>query len=159
VGVRWSKQRERIKFSVEGRGMAGANFMTGKQEGFLGSNLGQLLVVGPLPAYTSVTNGNTVLTYQTATPQNPGGSPATPRVNHPLMLNPTSFTSSTNWIDFSPVVELRAKLSYQLFRSASFTIGYTGLWVNNVARAPNMINWTLPNFGVLRDTTHQSILI
>jgi hypothetical protein len=152
IGVRWSKQRERLKFSLEGRGMAGANFMTGRQDGYLGTKLSQLI-----PLFTTYTDPTT--TPPTTVNLGTGGGPNNLRVNQPLMLSPTSFNSAINWVDFSPVAEVRAKMSYQLFRSVSFNIGYTGIWVGNVARAPDMMNWTLPNFGVVRDTTHQSFFV
>ncbi|MBS0211065.1 MAG: hypothetical protein JSS27_19140 [Planctomycetes bacterium] len=160
IGLRWSKRRDRLAFSAEGRAVAAANFLTARQDGMIGSNLTQTQP-SPTLAYTQVTNPVTgaVTTYVTQQPNNPGGNTPAYRLNQPLNLDPTTFNSQVNWVNFSPMAEIRAKVSYQVFRSVSVNAGWTGIWIDQVGRASNMMNWTLPNFGILGDRNHGHVFL
>jgi hypothetical protein len=163
IGTRWSRIRGRLTCSAEARAMAGANFQNAKQQGVVGSNLVQQPIV-PIPSAFVVNNPitNTPETfYIYPQAQNPGLGPAsgTYRLNQPLNLYATGFNSSKNWVAFSPLVELRAKVSYQLFRSVNISAGWTGIWVDNVAKSTNLMNWVLPNFGITDNNLgHQTII-
>ena len=51
--------------------------------------------------------------------------------------------------EFSALGELRFNLSYQVFNKASINVGWTGLIVDGIARPSDMINYQLPNMGIL----------
>ena len=70
--------------------------------------------------------------------------------NRPL-INATAFNSSTHYIEFSPIVELRVEAHLQLTNLISVKAGYTGLYMDNVARSADMINYTVPNMGITRN--------
>ena len=69
----------------------------------------------------------------------------------PTLMSATSFTHSTHFIEFSPVAELRVEAHMQLTNIIALKAGYTGIFVNNVARSADMINYTLPTMGITRD--------
>ncbi|HWA97029.1 MAG TPA: BBP7 family outer membrane beta-barrel protein [Pirellulales bacterium] len=176
IGFRWTKSRgRRWSFAAEARAMAGADFQTARLNGAVGSNLTQLLP-SPLPTNTQVTSGpdyqvnyntNTVTytsnqvatTVPTQQANNPGGGPTTVRLNQPLNLNPTNYTSSRNYVEFTPAFELRAKLVYQLFRQVNLSAGWTGTYIDGVARSSNQVNYVLPSFSLVTGQNRQGVFL
>jgi hypothetical protein len=69
----------------------------------------------------------------------------------PTLMNATAFTHSTHFVEFSPLIELRAEARMKLTNIITVKAGYTGMFINNVARASDMINYTVPNMGITRD--------
>jgi hypothetical protein len=69
----------------------------------------------------------------------------------PTLLNATSFDNSTHFIEFSPIIEFRVEAHMQLTNVISLKAGYTGIFVNNVARAADMVDYTVPNMGITRN--------
>jgi hypothetical protein len=69
----------------------------------------------------------------------------------PILLNATSFNSATHFIEFSPIIELRVEAHVQLTNVISLKAGYTGIFVNNVARAADMVDYTVPTMGITRN--------
>ena len=72
---------------------------------------------------------------------------------------PTAFSYGRQENDFSPVVELRADLSYQMTSSIAARLGYTGTFVDNITRASQMVRWALPDLGLLEGSGKQDIFI
>jgi hypothetical protein len=140
LGVRWYQPCGRFGFSAEGRFTAAINAQSVYQDGILGSTLtaGQ-----NLPVTTALPNGNSVTTL------------------YPTLMNDTAFTHSTHWIEFSPIIELRVEAHAQLTNMISVKAGYTGIFVNNVVRAADMIDYTVPTMGITRnlDGNLQSVFI
>ena len=66
-------------------------------------------------------------------------------------MGATSFTHSTHFIEFSPIVELRVEAHMQLTNIIAVKAGYTGIFVNNVVRAADMVDYTLPTMGITRN--------
>ena len=85
------------------------------------------------------------------------GPELNPQPNHPsppfvpLSLPPTTTTNSAYETVFSPVVELRLEARYQFTQAISFHAGWTGMFVDNVARASSVTFYQIPNLGI--DTT------
>ncbi len=69
---------------------------------------------------------------------------------YPTLMGATGFNSSTHFIEFSPIVELRVEAHMQLTNLIEVKAGYTGIFVNNVVRAADMVNYSLPNMGITR---------
>jgi hypothetical protein len=169
VGFRWTKLNgRRLTLSSEGRFLGGANFQTIRQNGLVGSNLTQQIVT-PLPAFTSVNvpspivNGvpgaaNSIV-YQTNQPNNPGGGIAAPRLSQPLTLQPTSFNATRNHTEFNPVYEFRAKLNYQVFERLSLSAGWTGTYIDGVARASGMTDYFLPAFRINEGRNREGVFL
>jgi hypothetical protein len=57
------------------------------------------------------------------------------------------FNNTAHETEFSPVVEMRAEISYLLTRKIRTRFGYTGYWIDALARAPSMVNYAIPNFA------------
>jgi hypothetical protein len=68
----------------------------------------------------------------------------------PTLMNATSFTNSTHFIEFSPIIEFRVEARMQLTNIIAVKAGYTGIFVNNVARAADMVDYTVPTMGITR---------
>ena len=75
----------------------------------------------------------------------------------PLLMGPTAFNHSQFEVEFSPVVELRAELHYQLTRAFSIRGGWTGMWMDNIARASTSIEYRMPDFALAAD--NESVFI
>ncbi len=69
----------------------------------------------------------------------------------PTLMTATSLSHSANFIEFSPIVELRLEAHMQLTNIIAVKAGYTGMFVNNVVRAADMVDYTLPTLGITRN--------
>ena len=125
LGVRYFKICSRFMINLEGRCMAGYNFQSLRQRGTLGTEL------------------------------NPPGGPTgddddddDDDLFEPRLMGPTSFNHAAHMEEFSPVVEVRAEFRYKLTRAVDVGAGWTGIWIDNVARASNMINYEVPDMGL-----------
>jgi hypothetical protein len=79
----------------------------------------------------------------------------------PTLMSAHSFTNSTHFIEFSPIIELRLEARAQLTNMIAVKAGWTGIFVNNVVRAADMVDYTLPNMGITRslDGNMQNVFI
>ncbi len=69
----------------------------------------------------------------------------------PTLMGHKSFNHSDHWIEFSPIIELRVEAHMQLTNMIAVKAGYTGIFVNNVVRAADMVDYTLPTMGITRE--------
>jgi hypothetical protein len=87
----------------------------------------------------------------------PGG------LGEPLVMGPTEIYHSEFIRQWTPGAELRVEARYQITRSVTFRAGWTGIWLNNVARASEMIDYTLdPNnnyMGIVRGMNNDNVFI
>ena len=60
---------------------------------------------------------------------------------------------------FSPQVELRLEGRYEITRAISFHAGWTGFWMDNIARANAVVNYTVPAMGIDLSDNKQNLLI
>jgi hypothetical protein len=76
----------------------------------------------------------------------------------PSLINHTAFIH-----EFTPGIELRLDARYQITRSVNFHAGWSGLWLNNIARGSETIDYTLgPDqtyMGILRDHNRDNVFI
>jgi hypothetical protein len=71
-------------------------------------------------------------------------------VNSPIFLQPHAVSYARQQNNFSPMVELRAEASYQITRALAARVGYTGIFVDNITRASQTVNWYIPDLGIKR---------
>jgi len=69
----------------------------------------------------------------------------------PTLMGASNFNHSEHWIEFSPIIELRVEAHMQLTNIIAVKAGYTGIFVNNVVRAADMVDYTLPSMGITRN--------
>ncbi|HEX3869148.1 MAG TPA: BBP7 family outer membrane beta-barrel protein, partial [Pirellulales bacterium] len=153
----------------EGRFEAGANFQTVRQNGLIGSSLTNTIVAAntttlssliPTATATNTITGQTLVQYTpTSTTVGSGVSVASTRLNQPLVLQSGAFQATRNYTVFTPVIELRAKLSYQLFRRVSLSAGWTGMYMDGVARSSGMTDFVLPYFTIAEGRNRQGVFI
>lgn len=81
----------------------------------------------------------------------------------PYYLGPTAIPHNEFLRTFSPGLELRIDARYQITRSVSFRAGWTGLWLDRIARGSDMINYTLDPehtmMGILSDHNRDNVLV
>lgn len=77
-------------------------------------------------------------------------------LGEPSMMLATDFNHVEHIQDWSPVFELRAEARYQLTRAVSFRAGWTGIWMDGIARASNMVDYSLYEEGVMGILTSQN---
>ncbi|NQT37407.1 MAG: BBP7 family outer membrane beta-barrel protein [Planctomycetes bacterium] len=135
VGGRWFQQRGRWQLSVEGRFFAGINFQSVRQTGTLGTNL-----AGGVDAA-----GDPILGT---------GSEGMPRV-----LSATSFNSVLYEEEWSPGAELRAELKYKVTGAINLRVGWTGMYLDGIARPSGMVNYEIPTMGIRPDNNRQGIFV
>jgi hypothetical protein len=137
IAARWAQERGRWKLSVDGRFLAGANIQAVTQEGELGRDIkGPPAVLGLDPATGTYDNAGQI-----------------------WFMSPTEFDTSANTTVFSPLVELRAELSYKLTKAVNFKVGFNGIWVDGIARPSALINYTVPNMGINMSNNYQSVFM
>ena len=75
--------------------------------------------------------------------------------NHPLYFPPTFSNHGRRDEDFSPTVEMRVQASYQFTNSISAKLGYNALFVDNIRRAAQQVDYTLPSMGFIDGGTQE----
>jgi hypothetical protein len=135
VGLRWFKKQGRWMFSTEGRFLAGINYQNLSQQVSMGPNL----------------NPNA----------SPGGTNTTPPPTpfQPLTMAPTTATHVVYEREFTPALELRVEARYQLTRAISLHAGWTGWWMDNIARASSVIDYTVPAMGINASENRETLFI
>ncbi len=125
IGLRYFKKQGRWMFNTEGRFVPGINCQNFRQN----VNMGPELSPNPSPSGT--------------------GSVSPPF--QPLALPPTQTTNSAFASEFSPIIEMRLEARYQITQAISFHAGWTGMFVDNIARASSVTFYQIPGLGI--DTT------
>ncbi len=119
IGFHWYRKSSRWTWSTEARLFAAFNQQNVKLRGLLGEGL------DPATVYAEALNDEQDVVLKMSN------------------MSPTAFNHSRRFHEFSPAAELRVNLTYQLTRSVSLGFGWTGIWIDNIARAPGMIDYTL----------------
>ena len=66
----------------------------------------------------------------------------------PTQMTATGFANSASYTEFSPLVEFRVEGHYELSRLIKLKAGWTGIWMDNIARASDMVDYTVPRMGI-----------
>ncbi len=130
LALRWFKQSQRLTLSTEARFFAGFNFQHIDQEGVLGTELDE--------GYPTVGR------VQSIPPNSLYYEPFTP-----ITMDPVGFKHTRTAEEWSPGVELRFDLQYKLTRSIDFKVGWSALWIDGIARASNLIDYTLTETSLM----------
>ena len=77
----------------------------------------------------------------------------------PYLMHATTFGSSAHLTEFTPLVEFRVEAHVQLTRLISAKAGWTGIYMDNIARASDMVFYQVPNMGILTDTNKQPVFM
>jgi hypothetical protein len=112
-GVRWSKKQGRWTLNAEGRFTAGFN----------NQDITETVDFGPK--------------------LNPGSSTNHATTWQPLTLGHTYSTYEEYACEWSPMVELRLEARYQITKSFSAQVGWSGFWIDGIARGADMIDYTV----------------
>jgi hypothetical protein len=132
IGLRWFKKQGRWTLSAEGKFMAGVDYQNIHQEVSMGPHLV------------------------------PGGVPTGSSSNRSFVPTIMSATYSTHVFyekEFTPLIELRIEGRYQLTRSISFHAGWTGIWMDGIARASSLIDYTVPRMGIDMNDNRENVLL
>lgn len=87
----------------------------------------------------------------------PNLNPGSGTTYQPSFLGHTTSTYSDYAREFCPTFELRVEGRYQITRAISFHAGWTGIWLDNIARGSSTIDYTMPSLGV--DMTRRENLL
>ena len=82
-----------------------------------------------------------------------GRAPFTPSLMSATFSNHTDYAR-----EFTPLIELRLEGRYQITRSISFHAGWTGWWMDGIARANSVVDYTVPRWESTRPTTAKASL-
>jgi len=130
VGGRWFKKQGRWMLSAEGRFLAALNCQ----------NIHQIVNFGP--------NLNPGITETDPTDTLPRTSEsAEGQEFSPWLLGGSTSTYDEYEREWTPGVELRFEARYQITRAISFHAGWTGIWLDGIARGDSTIDYTLHDNG------------
>ncbi|MDA7951508.1 MAG: BBP7 family outer membrane beta-barrel protein [Pirellulaceae bacterium] len=76
--------------------------------------------------------------------------------NFGQLMSTTPFSHRRNFRTITPVGELRANATYQLTDSIAFTGGWTGLYVGDISRGSQMMNYVLPEPNIVSHNPTES---
>jgi putative beta barrel porin BBP7 len=136
VALRWFKTSERWTFDTSGRFVAGFNNQNVFQKGTLGSEW------YPGSMFTSDIDEDPV-----------------DMQGRPLLMSKSSFTHRDHSTEWSPIVELRVNLQYQVTRGISVRGGWTGMWIDGIARGSSLNVYRLPDMGLNMANNRQDVFI
>jgi hypothetical protein len=74
-------------------------------------------------------------------------------------MKATTWDQSAHETEFSPLLEFRVEGHVQLTRLISFKAGWTGMFLDNIGRACDMIDYTMPSLGILPGNNKQIVFI
>lgn len=69
-------------------------------------------------------------------------------LNRSLIAQPTYSAYGRQDNDLSPLVEIRANVRYQLSTALALRAGFTGIFVDNVTRASQLVEYRAPEYGL-----------
>jgi hypothetical protein len=130
IGLRWFRKEGRWMFNTESRFFAGFNNQNLSQQADIGPNL------------------------------NPGRNPdgSLPPFQ-PLTMSHTTASHQVYELEWAPAVELRVEGRYQITRALSFHAGWTGMWMDGIARASSIVDYSVPAMGINLNDNRQSIFV
>ncbi len=137
VGLRWFRTCDRWSLDASGRFFAGFNNQNIYQKGTLGTRL------TPGFDYEAADDGDGAATGE----------------GRPRLMSPTSFTHSRHANEWSPLVEFRVNLNYQLTRAIGVRAGWTGIWLDGIARADALNVYKVPNMGISMANNRQDVFM
>jgi hypothetical protein len=70
-----------------------------------------------------------------------------------------AFAGSDHKTEFTPLVEFRAEGHVQLTRLISFKVGWTGIFMDGIARAADMVNYDLPVMSIKTSENRQPVFM
>jgi hypothetical protein len=141
IGGRWFNHYGRWTVSAEGRFFAGFNSQTLYQTGIVGSKL----------------NPTTGMLNEPSLPGHPAGE-----VPVPLSLEATEFTHEQHENEWSPGIEVRFNLNWQWTKNIAIGAGWSGLWLDGIARSSNLIDYqfgTASTMGIVTANNRQDVFI
>ena len=77
----------------------------------------------------------------------------------PAVFDTTGFENEADALEFSPGAEFRIDLHYQLTRAISVKVGWTGFYLDGIARASSIINYEVPTMGLNMGNNRQDVFI
>lgn len=75
-------------------------------------------------------------------------NPGTPTQFAISRMGPSRFTHTAYVDEFSPIMEMRVDFTYQITAAISARVGWTGIFIDNVARASSIIDYEVPLMGI-----------
>ncbi len=88
------------------------------------------------------------------------GSSITPGAgNQPLGLSPMGASNTLHITEFSPVIDIRLGVGYKITDYITARVGVNTVYMDGIARSPNMINYTLPNAGIITANNTQPVFL
>lgn len=89
----------------------------------------------------------------------PNLDPGAGTLFYPSILGEQSPTDSAGARVWAPTVELRLEGRYQITRAISFHAGWTGIYMDGIARGASVINYTMPAMGIDMTRNREGVFI
>jgi hypothetical protein len=160
LGARYFEFNENFGVIATGGTLDGTNWMTCALNHIVGPQIGahyfkqqgrwMFSTEGRFLAGYNTQNLSQQGTFYTGTPGD---------VGQPLAWSGNSFSSSSVLHEFTPLVELRVEARYLITRTISFRAGWTGVWMDGIARPQGMVKYEVPNMGIDASNNRQNLLL
>jgi hypothetical protein len=72
---------------------------------------------------------------------------------------PSGYTNERYELEFSPGAEIRLDLHLQITRAISAKLGWTGFYLDGIARASSMVNYEVPTMGINMANNRQNVFV
>lgn len=89
----------------------------------------------------------------------PALNPGAGTTFYPRVLGPSTATYSDYAREFSPTIELRLEGRYQVTRAISFHAGWTGIWMDGIARGSGTIDYAMPTMGIDMSRNRENVIM
>ncbi len=80
-------------------------------------------------------------------------------IQKPLAWLGAEYSHRATLDEFSPLVELRFDLRYVITRAIDFRVGWTGFWVDGIARPNGMTHYAVPDMGIDTTANKQGVFV
>ena len=80
-------------------------------------------------------------------------------IQRPFAWMGAQYSHRTTVDEFTPVAELRFDFRYVITRYIDFRVGWTGMYMNGIARPQNMISYAVPTMGIDATNNRQDVFV
>lgn len=149
AGVRYLELDDQIRFQGTGGifdgsvwGLSAENHVIGPQLGVRYFKLAGRWMLNAEGRFTAGFNSQNLHLESNLTVPTPG------TVGFPTAWPGSKVTQAEYQNEWAPIVELRVELRYLITKAINLRVGWTGMWMDGIARSPYMIDYTLPLMGM-----------
>lgn len=149
AGVRYLELDDRIQFHGFGGSLDDSRWQLEAENHVIGPHLGVRYfklagrwMLNAEGRFTAGFNSQNVHLDSRMMVVTPGG------LGYPQAWSGAAVTEGAYQSEWCPIAEVRVELRYLITKAINLRVGWTGMWMDGLARSPYMIDYTVPNMGI-----------